>query len=136
MLVIGVVPVAQDPQSAGSRTDCQQDWMAALPAPCSLTLGALYSRQPQAGEDGQLQPIDATTRIKPEEGLELLRLARDLQAGALLEIGLAYGFSTQFLLASLVPRGGAAGGAGSLSEQRLAWRRPGPGRADGGCPEP
>lgn len=80
--------------------------MAALPAPCSLTLGALYSRQPQAGEDGQLQPIDATTRIKPEEGLELLRLARDLQAGALLEIGLAYGFSTQFLLASLVPRGG------------------------------
>ncbi|MCX5943966.1 MAG: class I SAM-dependent methyltransferase [Cyanobacteria bacterium] len=77
-----------------------------LPSLCISPLQALYAGQAQTGEDGQLHPIDATTRISVDEGLELLRLARELNAASLLEVGLAYGFSSQFLLAALVPRGG------------------------------
>ncbi|MCF8140363.1 MAG: class I SAM-dependent methyltransferase [Cyanobium usitatum Tobar12.5m-G36] len=80
--------------------------LAQLPSLCSRTLQALYDRQAQTGEDGKLHSIDATTRISPDEGLELLRLAREVNACSLLEVGLAYGFSTQFLLSALVPQGG------------------------------
>jgi len=80
--------------------------LADLPSSCSDTLHSLYARQPQLGEHGQSHPIDATTRITPEEGLELRRLAAERQATSLLEIGLAYGFSSQYLLAALHPRGG------------------------------
>lgn len=80
--------------------------LAHLPSLCSRTLQALYAGQAQTGEDGQLHSIDATTRISPNEGLELLRLAREVNACSMLEVGLAYGFSTQFLLSALVPQGG------------------------------
>lgn len=80
--------------------------LADLPAPMQCTLQALYARQPQQGDDGLPHPIDATTRIKPEEGLELLALARQLGARNLLEVGLAWGFSSQFLLAALALEGG------------------------------
>jgi predicted O-methyltransferase YrrM len=80
--------------------------LAHLPSLCSRTLQALYARQSQRGEDGRLHPIDATTRIRPDEGLELLRLAQEVNACSILEVGLAYGFSTQFLLSALVPQGG------------------------------
>ena len=97
----------QNPLSSPPASSTLASLLASLPPPCRETLEALYARQPQPGEDGHLHPIDASTRIKPEEGLELLRLARERHATDLLEIGLAYGFSTQFLLAALVPQGGS-----------------------------
>ena len=80
--------------------------LADLPGPMQRSLLALYAREPQQGDDGLSHPIDATTRIKPEEGLELLGLARQLGARDLLEVGLACGFSSQFLLAALALEGG------------------------------
>lgn len=88
------------------QTDELSRQLAELPEICRRTLRSLYAGESQPGADGALHPIDATTRIKVEEGLELLRLGRELKASALLEIGLAYGFSSQFLLAALVPDGG------------------------------
>jgi predicted O-methyltransferase YrrM len=80
--------------------------LASLPAAPREALLALYARQPQSGDDGCVHPIDATTRIAIEEGLELMRLVTQVGAQAVLEVGLAYGFSAQFLLAALEQQGG------------------------------
>jgi predicted O-methyltransferase YrrM len=114
VIVIGGCALAQDqpPRSPApvppqeKQTDQLSRQLADLPETCRRTLLSLYGNQPQPGADGALHPIDATTRIKVEEGLELLRLGREIKASALLEIGMAYGFSSQFLLAALAPVGG------------------------------
>ena len=80
--------------------------LAPLPPAPRQALLDLYARQPQPGDDGALHPIDATTRVTLEEGLELLELLATTRSDAVLEIGLGYGFSTQFLLAGLQQRGG------------------------------
>lgn len=80
--------------------------LAPLPLHARQLLLSLYDRQPQLGDDGSLHPIDGTTRIKLEEGLELIELLERTGTDAVLEVGLAYGFSTQFLLAGLQQRGG------------------------------
>lgn len=80
--------------------------LASLPPLPRQTLQALYDRRSQLGDDGLLHPVDATTRIRPEEGLELMALLEHAGADAVLEIGLAYGFSSQFLLAGLQQCGG------------------------------
>jgi predicted O-methyltransferase YrrM len=80
--------------------------LMALPPGPAAALAALYAREPQCGDDGLLHPVDETTRIKPEEGLELIAFLDHAGADAVLEIGLAYGFSSQFLLAGLQQRGG------------------------------
>ena len=77
-----------------------------LPAPSLQNLLALYARAAQQGDDASQHSIDGLTRITPDEGLELLRLAKNSQANSLLEVGLAYGFSSQFLLSALYPLGG------------------------------
>ena len=69
-------------------------------------LASLYDREPQPGEDGQRHPVDATTRVSVEEGLTLHALCVEGGATTLLEVGLAYGFSTVFLLAALEKAGG------------------------------
>ena len=87
-------------------TPSLREALVALPPESQAVLAGLYDRQPQLGDDGALHPIDATTRITPGEGLELIALLNRAQADAVLEIGLGYGFSTQFLLAGLQQRGG------------------------------
>lgn len=80
--------------------------LTALPAVPCRTLAALYARQPQPGDDGGLYAVDASTRIELEEGLELMSLVAQTGSSSVLEIGLAYGFSSQFLLAALQQQGG------------------------------
>lgn len=89
-----------------SLSDFLQPVLADLPAVCSTTLISLYERNAQIGDDGIWYPIDGFTRITPQEGLELLRLAREQNGNSLLEVGLANGFSSQFLLAALNSEGG------------------------------
>ena len=79
--------------------------MALPPAPAAA-LTSLYACEPQRGDDGSLHLVDATTRIKYEEGVELSELLAHASADAVLEIGQAYGFSSQFLLAALQQRSG------------------------------
>ncbi len=69
-------------------------------------LASMYGGEPQLGEDGQRHPIDATTRISVAEGMTLHGLCVAAGATSLLEVGLAYGFSTVFLLAALEKAGG------------------------------
>ena len=69
-------------------------------------LASLFEQEPQPGEDGEAHPIDATTRVSVEEGMTLHALCVARRATSLLEVGLAYGFSTVFLLAALEKAGG------------------------------
>ena len=80
--------------------------LAALPLQPRQLLQSLYAREPQLGDDGLPHPIDGTTRIELEEGLELIELLQSIGTDAVLEVGMAYGFSSQFLLAGLQRQGG------------------------------
>ena len=61
----------------------------------------MYASEPQRGSDGQLHSIDTNTRIPPGQGMMLYELCRTIQPSSTLEIGMAYGFSTLFILAAL-----------------------------------
>ena len=67
-------------------------------------LDSLYAGEPQPGVDATRHQIDTTTRISPDEGLALVRLATRVAATHTLEVGLGYGFSTAYLLAALANR--------------------------------
>ena len=69
-------------------------------------LRSLYDGEPQRGADGRLHAIDGTTRVSLAEGMTLHSLCVTNRVTSLLEVGLAYGFSTVFLLAALERIGG------------------------------
>lgn len=75
--------------------------LSILQAPHREILQSMYNGEPQPGENGTLYDIDDTTRISIEEGLTLYSLCLAQPVAATLEVGLAYGFSTVFLLAAL-----------------------------------
>lgn len=61
-------------------------------------LDSLYAGGKHRGVDGQLHQIWELSRISEEQGEILARLHRDLRPALSVEIGLAYGFSTLFIL--------------------------------------
>lgn len=61
-------------------------------------LDALYAGGKHRGMDGQLYMLDGITRIVEEEGQVLAELHRQNRPDLSIEIGLAYGFSTLFIL--------------------------------------
>lgn len=69
---------------------------------------SLYRGEPQRGADGLLYQIDETTRISVAEGMTLRALCLENGVTSSLEVGLGYGFSTLFLLAAHVGRGGGS----------------------------
>jgi len=69
-------------------------------------LRSMYGGEPQRGADGRLYAIDSTTRVSIAEGMTLHSLCVTDRVTATLEVGLAYGFSTVFLLAALDQIGG------------------------------
>lgn len=71
-------------------------------------LASMYANEPQSTADGSLVEIDDTTRISLDEGLTLYRAVVATGARNTLEVGLAYGFSTLYLLAGLAANGGGA----------------------------
>jgi predicted O-methyltransferase YrrM len=81
------------------------------PPPATLfanVLQSMHAGEPQRGADGDRHAIDATTRISDDEGLALYSLAIAAGASNTLEVGLAYGFSTVYLLAALEHNGGGS----------------------------
>jgi hypothetical protein len=60
----------------------------------------MYDGEPQRGADGARHEIDATTRVSAEEGMVLYSLCLVESVSATLDVGLAYGFSTVFMLAA------------------------------------
>lgn len=80
-----------------------------LPAAFRDRLTSMHAGEPQPGADGRLHQLDDTTRIADDEGMALFTLAGSAPLADTLEIGLAYGFSTAYLLAAQEARGAAAG---------------------------
>jgi predicted O-methyltransferase YrrM len=76
-----------------------------LEEPFRSLLGSMYRGEPQVGADGHRHALDGLTRIAPAEGMWLYDLCRRLKPEKSLEIGLAYGFSTLFLLAAISANG-------------------------------
>ncbi len=61
-------------------------------------LATMYENYPQMGTDGHLHQMDSVTRISIEQGHLLAALHAALKPALSIEIGLAYGFSTLFIL--------------------------------------
>ncbi len=77
------------------------------PAPTPLApdaeaiLASMYAWEPQPGNGDALHPLDGKTRVARERGDLLYRHYREVKPELSIEIGLAYGFSTVFLLSAL-----------------------------------
>ena len=76
--------------------------LTTLDPPFRSALLSMYRGEPQAGSDGQLHAIDQSTRIAPSQGIWLYDLCLSMRPRATLEIGMAYGYSTLFILAAIV----------------------------------
>lgn len=109
------VPAALTTASAGApqvnpfdqpAVEQDLDGLAVLGPACADALRSMYASEPQRASDGRLVPIDDTTRISVDEGLALFGLVVDNAVTDTLEVGLAYGFSTLYLLAGLSRVGG------------------------------
>ncbi|RIL07671.1 MAG: hypothetical protein DCC71_02155 [Proteobacteria bacterium] len=72
---------------------------------CEALLEELYTQTQQPGLDGQMHPVDLQTRISRAQGEFLHRFTLERGAERTLEIGMAYGFSTLYLLAAHAERG-------------------------------
>ncbi len=80
--------------------------LAPLPEAFRLPLLSMYAGEPQRGTGGKTFAIDATTLISPDQGMWIYNLCRELKPKKTAEIGLAYGFSTLYILAALHENGG------------------------------
>ncbi len=80
--------------------------LVAVGEPFGTMLASMYASDPQPGADGTLVAIDDTTRISVPEGLALHSQVIVHGVTSTLEVGLAYGFSTLYLLAGLAANGG------------------------------
>ena len=78
---------------------------APLAADAEAILASMYGSQPQPGTGGAVYEIDAVTRIPRARGDLLYAYAAELKPDQTLEVGLAYGFSTLFLLSALRDQG-------------------------------
>ena len=72
-----------------------------LPDDVDGLLETMYDGSPQVGSDGALHPMDGVTQISRYEGMLLYHLCLERKPKVVLEVGLAYGFSTVYLLAAL-----------------------------------
>ena len=61
-------------------------------------LATMYEKHPQRGSDGLMHDLDDITRISIEQGHLLAELHATIKPKLSIEIGLAYGFSTLFIL--------------------------------------
>ena len=79
----------------------------ALSDQANLLLGEMYGATALIGTEtgGRPSPIDTSTMISVEQGSELNRLLRETGCAKTLEIGLAYGYSTIWILDALKPGG-------------------------------
>jgi predicted O-methyltransferase YrrM len=79
-----------------------------LPEPFRSVLLSMYAGEPQLGTDRKMCAIDTSTVVGCEQGMWLYNLCRELRPKKTIEIGLAYGYSTIYLLAALHENGEGA----------------------------
>jgi predicted O-methyltransferase YrrM len=82
-----------------------EEVLVRLPEHFRLPLLSMYAGDPQPGSHGEVYAIDSITRIDPAQGMWIYDLCRLLKPKKTAEIGLAYGFSTIFILAAIYENG-------------------------------
>jgi predicted O-methyltransferase YrrM len=82
-----------------------EEMLARLPERFRSVLLGMYAGDLQPGSDGKLYALDEITRVQPEKGMWLYDVCRSLKPQRTVEIGLAYGFSTLYILAALRENG-------------------------------
>jgi predicted O-methyltransferase YrrM len=99
---------APEPARRRNRSEAEAEIRAAAPGIGAAALDALsdmYTASALPGTGGpDPLPIDDTTRIGVAQGAELRRFMREVEATRALEVGLAYGFSTVWMLDALAGR--------------------------------
>ncbi len=75
---------------------------ARLPEAVRDRLATMYAWAPQLGSDGALHEMDGHTRIDPNKGCPLFDLWTQTKPDVSLETGLAYGFSTLYVLGAML----------------------------------
>jgi len=78
-----------------------EEQLAALDPSFRSALLSMYRDEPQPGADGQLHSIDRETRISAPHGMWMYDLCLSAKPKATLEVGMAYGYSTLYILAAL-----------------------------------
>jgi predicted O-methyltransferase YrrM len=76
-----------------------------LRPPFSDRLASMYAGEPQVGNNGPVV-LDHMTRISEPQGLWMFDTVLGLRPSRSLEVGLAYGFSTVYILAAMAQAGG------------------------------
>lgn len=79
--------------------------LAELPEQFRLPLLSMYADERQKGTNGELFAIDPAVRVSPEQGMWIYESCRLVKPKKTLEIGLAYGYSTIYILAALHANG-------------------------------
>jgi predicted O-methyltransferase YrrM len=79
--------------------------LSPLPQPFSRLLVSMHKHEPQLGTDGVRHELDANTGIRPNDGIYLYDLVRQVRPRRTAEVGFAEGFSTMYLLAALQSNG-------------------------------
>lgn len=79
--------------------------LATLPEPFRSILLSMYAGEPQPGADDRSHSLDGISSISPEQGMWIYEFCRRTKPAKTVEIGLAYGFSTLYILAALYENG-------------------------------
>ncbi len=72
-----------------------------MPPEAVSILNSMYANEAQLGTDGQIHAIDTCTRIYPQAGLFLKQVHQAIRPMLSVEVGLAYGFSTAYILSAM-----------------------------------
>jgi predicted O-methyltransferase YrrM len=83
------------------KSEPVEEALARLPESFRSVLLGMYGGDQQLGADGKFYPLDAHTRIDDTKGMFLYDLCRSLRPQNTAEIGMAFGFSTLYILAAL-----------------------------------
>jgi len=75
--------------------------LLSMPQPFRSALLSMYNGDAQLGSDGDRHSLDTMTAISRDEGMWLYNLCREVKPKTSLEIGLAYGYSAVYFLASI-----------------------------------
>ncbi|MCC6911888.1 MAG: class I SAM-dependent methyltransferase [Flavobacteriales bacterium] len=82
-----------------------EEWLANMDDPFRAALLSMYNGLPQKGSDGAVHKINDTARISPEQGTWMYEVTLALKPTSILEVGMAYGFSSLYFLAALKRNG-------------------------------
>jgi cephalosporin hydroxylase len=94
-----------DPSPVGSLPDSSDPPLSQLDDPFRMRLMSMYAGEPQLGIDGQMHSLDGSTKIQPREGMWMYEICLAQKPHNIVEVGMAYGFSTIYFLAAIAKNG-------------------------------